>query len=64
MICCVQVARRSGDKQGVTNDMTKDRLNDLIEYLKTLKIRTWKFKDADNDGVALSPASTARRSAM
>jgi YVTN family beta-propeller protein len=25
-----------GDKHGVTNDMTKDQLNDLIEYLKTL----------------------------
>jgi YVTN family beta-propeller protein len=24
------------DKHGVTNDMTKDQLNDLIEYLKTL----------------------------
>jgi len=25
-----------GDEHGVTNDMTKDQLNDLIEYLKTL----------------------------
>ena len=24
------------DQHGVTNDMTKDQLNDLIEYLKTL----------------------------
>ena len=24
------------DEHGVTNDMTKDQLNDLIEYLKTL----------------------------
>ena len=24
------------DRHGVTNDMTKDQLNDLIEYLKTL----------------------------
>jgi cytochrome c peroxidase len=24
------------DSHGVTNDMTKDQLNDLIEYLKTL----------------------------
>ena len=24
------------DTHGVTNDMTKDQLNDLIEYLKTL----------------------------
>jgi cytochrome c peroxidase len=24
------------DKHGVTNDMTKDQLNDLIEYIKTL----------------------------
>ena len=24
------------DKHGVTNDMTKDQLNDLVEYLKTL----------------------------
>ena len=24
------------DKHGVTNDMTKDQLNDLIEFLKTL----------------------------
>ena len=24
------------DKHGMTNDMTKDQLNDLIEYLKTL----------------------------
>jgi cytochrome c peroxidase len=24
------------DKHGYTNDMTKDQLNDLIEYLKTL----------------------------
>ena len=24
------------DLHGVTNDMTKDQLNDLIEYLKTL----------------------------
>ena len=27
------------DEHGVTNDMTKDQLNDLIEYLKTLVIR-------------------------
>jgi len=43
------------DKHGVTNDMTKDQLNDLVEYLKTLKIRTWDFKDDDNDGVADQP---------
>jgi cytochrome c peroxidase len=24
------------DRHGVTNDMTKDQLNDLIEFLKTL----------------------------
>ena len=24
------------DKHGVTNDLTKDQLNDLIEYIKTL----------------------------
>ena len=24
------------DRHGVTNDMTKDQLNDLIEYIKTL----------------------------
>jgi len=24
------------DTHGVTNDLTKDQLNDLIEYLKTL----------------------------
>jgi cytochrome c peroxidase len=24
------------DRHGVTNDMTKDQLNDLVEYLKTL----------------------------
>ena len=24
------------DQHGVTNDMTKDQLNDLMEYLKTL----------------------------
>nr|MBC8392108.1 hypothetical protein [Deltaproteobacteria bacterium] len=24
------------DKHGITNDMTKDQLNDLIEYIKTL----------------------------
>ena len=24
------------DKHGVTNDMTKDQLNDLIEYLKSI----------------------------
>jgi hypothetical protein len=24
------------DRHGITNDMTKDQLNDLIEYLKTL----------------------------
>ncbi len=24
------------DKHGVTNDLTKDQLNDLIEFLKTL----------------------------
>ena len=24
------------DQHGVTNDLTKDELNDLIEYLKTL----------------------------
>jgi cytochrome c peroxidase len=24
------------DTHGITNDMTKDQLNDLIEYLKTL----------------------------
>jgi cytochrome c peroxidase len=24
------------DEHGLTNDMTKDQLNDLIEYLKTL----------------------------
>ena len=24
------------EEHGVTNDMTKDQLNDLIEYLKTL----------------------------
>ena len=24
------------DEHGVTNDMTKDQLNDLMEYLKTL----------------------------
>ncbi len=24
------------DQHGITNDMTKDQLNDLIEYLKTL----------------------------
>jgi len=24
------------DTHGVTNDMTKDQLNDLVEYLKTL----------------------------
>ena len=27
---------QSQDKHGVTNDLTKDELNDLIEYLRTL----------------------------
>jgi len=27
---------RSNDRHGVTNDLTMDELNDLVEYLKTL----------------------------
>ena len=30
------------DKHGVANDMTKNQLNDLVEYLKSLEVRYMK----------------------
>jgi cytochrome c peroxidase len=33
------------DKHGVVNDMTKIQLNDLIDYLKSLRSPNYEFED-------------------
>jgi cytochrome c peroxidase len=33
------------DKHGVVNDMTKNQLNDLIDYLKSLRAPQYEYND-------------------
>jgi len=36
------------DKHGVVNDMSKNQLNDLVDYLKSLRAPMYDYKDSKN----------------
>jgi cytochrome c peroxidase len=36
------------DKHGVVNDMTKNQLNDLVDYLKSLRAPQYEYNDLKN----------------
>jgi len=36
------------DKHGVVNDMTKNQLNDLVDYLKSLRAPQYEYSDLKN----------------